>query len=157
MHLIFINPLLSKHTPWFVFIVFTSGHSLNWVVKFSFYLTLITNQEMIVLNILKWNDIQTVLLFFLSDICTEFNNWGKIWIIFFVFFFPLCRWFIMSLPKPMMRGLLAKRLRFHLPIAFTLALTAAIAFKVRGCHTLRRLQTQLWWWWKEHIKCPVSV
>ncbi|CAI5686604.1 cytochrome c oxidase subunit 6C [Oreochromis niloticus] len=35
----------------------------------------------------------------------------------------------MSLPKPMMRGLLAKRLRFHLPIAFTLALTAAIAFK----------------------------
>ncbi|KAM6928266.1 cytochrome c oxidase subunit 6C isoform 1-T3 [Xenentodon cancila] len=35
----------------------------------------------------------------------------------------------MSLPKPMMRGLLAKRLRFHLPIAFALALTAAVAFK----------------------------
>ncbi|KAF7661881.1 hypothetical protein LDENG_00251170 [Lucifuga dentata] len=28
-----------------------------------------------------------------------------------------------------MRGLLAKRLRFHLPIAFALALTAAAAFK----------------------------
>lgn len=36
----------------------------------------------------------------------------------------------MSLPKPVMRGLLAKRLRFHLPIAFTLALFAAIGFKV---------------------------
>ncbi|XP_072237645.1 cytochrome c oxidase subunit 6C [Leuresthes tenuis] len=35
----------------------------------------------------------------------------------------------MSLPKPVMRGLLAKRLRFHLPIAFTLSLAAAIAFK----------------------------
>ncbi|XP_072539330.1 cytochrome c oxidase subunit 6C [Salminus brasiliensis] len=35
----------------------------------------------------------------------------------------------MSLPKPMMRGLLAKRLRFHLPIAFSLALFAAAAFK----------------------------
>lgn len=29
-----------------------------------------------------------------------------------------------------MRGLLAKRLRFHLPIAFGLSLIAAIAFKV---------------------------
>ncbi|MEQ2165608.1 hypothetical protein GOODEAATRI_018849 [Goodea atripinnis] len=28
-----------------------------------------------------------------------------------------------------MRGLLAKRLRFHLPIAFTLAITTALAFK----------------------------
>lgn len=36
----------------------------------------------------------------------------------------------MSLPKPVMRGLLAKRLRFHLPIAFGLSLAAAIAFKV---------------------------
>lgn len=36
----------------------------------------------------------------------------------------------MSLPKPVMRGLLAKRLRFHLPIAFSLSLVAAIAFKV---------------------------
>ncbi|XP_033822322.1 cytochrome c oxidase subunit 6C-1 [Periophthalmus magnuspinnatus] len=35
----------------------------------------------------------------------------------------------MSLPKPVMRGLLGKRLRFHLPIAFTLSLAAAIAFK----------------------------
>ncbi|KAM4589043.1 cytochrome c oxidase subunit 6C [Odontesthes bonariensis] len=35
----------------------------------------------------------------------------------------------MSLPKPVMRGLLAKRLRFHLPIAFTLSFVAAIAFK----------------------------
>ncbi|XP_029990946.1 cytochrome c oxidase subunit 6C [Sphaeramia orbicularis] len=35
----------------------------------------------------------------------------------------------MSLPKPVMRGLLGRRLRFHLPVAFTLALTAAIAFK----------------------------
>ncbi|KAL6458533.1 hypothetical protein MHYP_G00337630 [Metynnis hypsauchen] len=39
------------------------------------------------------------------------------------------RYFTMSLPKPMMRGLLAKRLRFHLPIAFVLALSAAAAFK----------------------------
>lgn len=35
----------------------------------------------------------------------------------------------MSLPKPVMRGLLAKRLRFHLPIAFGLSLATAIAFK----------------------------
>ncbi|XP_017539775.1 cytochrome c oxidase subunit 6C-1 [Pygocentrus nattereri] len=35
----------------------------------------------------------------------------------------------MSLTKPLMRGLLAKRLRFHLPIAFVLALSAAAAFK----------------------------
>ncbi|KAK2915628.1 cytochrome c oxidase subunit 6C [Channa argus] len=35
----------------------------------------------------------------------------------------------MSLPKPVMRGLLAKRLRFHLPIAFALAVTAAITFR----------------------------
>ncbi|XP_026206065.1 cytochrome c oxidase subunit 6C-1 [Anabas testudineus] len=36
----------------------------------------------------------------------------------------------MSLPKPMMRGLLAKRLRFHLPIAFGLAIGAALTFGV---------------------------
>lgn len=36
----------------------------------------------------------------------------------------------MSLPKPVMRGLLGKRLRFHLPIAFSLSLLAAVAFKV---------------------------
>lgn len=41
----------------------------------------------------------------------------------------------MSLPKPVMRGLLAKRLRFHLPIAFGLSLVAAIAFKVRIIET----------------------
>ncbi|XP_036387571.1 cytochrome c oxidase subunit 6C-1 [Megalops cyprinoides] len=35
----------------------------------------------------------------------------------------------MSLPKPVMRGLLGKRLRFHLPIAFSLSLIAAAAFK----------------------------
>ncbi|XP_060897576.1 cytochrome c oxidase subunit 6C-1 [Labrus mixtus] len=35
----------------------------------------------------------------------------------------------MSLPKPVMRGLLGKRLRFHLPIAFTLSIISAIAFK----------------------------
>lgn len=47
-----------------------------------------------------------------------------------------CRWSIMSLAKPMMRGLLAKRLRFHLPIAFGLSFVAAIAFKVRTGLTL---------------------
>ncbi|XP_042259856.1 cytochrome c oxidase subunit 6C-1 [Thunnus albacares] len=35
----------------------------------------------------------------------------------------------MSLAKPAMRGLLGKRLRFHLPIAFTLSLVAALGFK----------------------------
>ncbi|XP_039972488.1 cytochrome c oxidase subunit 6C-1 [Xiphias gladius] len=35
----------------------------------------------------------------------------------------------MSLPKPVMRGMLAKRLRFHLPIAFALAFGAAVMFK----------------------------
>ncbi|KAL0978851.1 hypothetical protein UPYG_G00176570 [Umbra pygmaea] len=35
----------------------------------------------------------------------------------------------MSLAKPAMRGLLGKRLRFHLPIAFGLALLAAGTFK----------------------------
>ncbi|XP_035518732.1 cytochrome c oxidase subunit 6C-1 [Morone saxatilis] len=35
----------------------------------------------------------------------------------------------MSLPKPMMRGMLAKRLRFHLPIAFGLSFLTAIVFK----------------------------
>uniref|UniRef100_A0AAR2KMF4 Mitochondrial cytochrome c oxidase subunit VIc/VIIs domain-containing protein n=2 Tax=Pygocentrus nattereri TaxID=42514 RepID=A0AAR2KMF4_PYGNA len=47
-----------------------------------------------------------------------------------VLVFPcLSRYFTMSLTKPLMRGLLAKRLRFHLPIAFVLALSAAAAFK----------------------------
>ncbi|XP_072307879.1 cytochrome c oxidase subunit 6C [Eucyclogobius newberryi] len=35
----------------------------------------------------------------------------------------------MSLAKPVMRGLLGKRLRFHLPIAFALSLLAAVGFK----------------------------
>ncbi|XP_056130961.1 cytochrome c oxidase subunit 6C-1 [Lampris incognitus] len=35
----------------------------------------------------------------------------------------------MSLPKPAMRGLLGKRLRFHLPIAFALSLITATVFK----------------------------
>uniref|UniRef100_UPI0037E6F907 cytochrome c oxidase subunit 6C n=1 Tax=Semicossyphus pulcher TaxID=241346 RepID=UPI0037E6F907 len=35
----------------------------------------------------------------------------------------------MSLQKPVMRGLLGKRLRFHLPIAFSLSFIAAIMFK----------------------------
>ncbi|XP_039548912.1 cytochrome c oxidase subunit 6C-1 [Pimephales promelas] len=35
----------------------------------------------------------------------------------------------MSLAKPAMRGLLAKRLRFHLPIAFALSIAAAAVFK----------------------------
>ncbi|XP_069025732.1 cytochrome c oxidase subunit 6C [Embiotoca jacksoni] len=35
----------------------------------------------------------------------------------------------MSLPKPLMRGLLGRRLRFHLPIAFTLSIMAAVVFK----------------------------
>ncbi|CAL8381337.1 unnamed protein product [Boreogadus saida] len=35
----------------------------------------------------------------------------------------------MSLVKPAMRGLLGKRLRFHLPIAFALSLVAAAGFK----------------------------
>ncbi|XP_037108551.1 cytochrome c oxidase subunit 6C-1 [Syngnathus acus] len=35
----------------------------------------------------------------------------------------------MSLAKPVMRGLLGKRLRFHLPIAFGLSILAAAAFK----------------------------
>ncbi|KAM8868214.1 cytochrome c oxidase subunit 6C-1 [Synchiropus splendidus] len=35
----------------------------------------------------------------------------------------------MSLPKPVMRGLLARRLRFHLPIAFGLSLFVALGFK----------------------------
>ncbi|XP_008407408.1 cytochrome c oxidase subunit 6C [Poecilia reticulata] len=35
----------------------------------------------------------------------------------------------MSLQKPVMRGLLAKRLRFHLPLAFAVSLTVALAYK----------------------------
>ncbi|XP_029287782.1 cytochrome c oxidase subunit 6C [Cottoperca gobio] len=35
----------------------------------------------------------------------------------------------MSLPKPVMRGLLGKRLRFHAPIAVVLSIVAAVAFK----------------------------
>ncbi|XP_062852806.1 cytochrome c oxidase subunit 6C-1 [Trichomycterus rosablanca] len=35
----------------------------------------------------------------------------------------------MALAKPNMRGLLAKRLRFHLPVAFGLSLLAAVFFK----------------------------
>lgn len=45
-------------------------------------------------------------------------------------FCVLYRSFSMSLAKPPMRGLLAKRLRFHLPLAFGLALFAAATFKV---------------------------
>ncbi|XP_023655320.1 cytochrome c oxidase subunit 6C [Paramormyrops kingsleyae] len=35
----------------------------------------------------------------------------------------------MSLAKPVMRGLLAKRLRFHLPVAFVVCLSLAAAVK----------------------------
>ncbi|XP_034061729.1 cytochrome c oxidase subunit 6C-1 [Gymnodraco acuticeps] len=35
----------------------------------------------------------------------------------------------MSLQKPLMRGLLAKRLRFHVPIAFALSMLAAVGWK----------------------------
>nr|XP_020443431.1 cytochrome c oxidase subunit 6C-1 [Monopterus albus] len=35
----------------------------------------------------------------------------------------------MSLQKPVMRGLLARRLRFHLPIAIAIGLTSAVSFK----------------------------
>ncbi|XP_077386625.1 cytochrome c oxidase subunit 6C isoform X3 [Festucalex cinctus] len=35
----------------------------------------------------------------------------------------------MSLPKPVMRGLLARRLRFHLPIAFGFSFLVAAIFK----------------------------
>ncbi|KAL3059281.1 hypothetical protein OYC64_011242 [Pagothenia borchgrevinki] len=35
----------------------------------------------------------------------------------------------MSLQKPLMRGLLAKRLRFHVPIAFALSILAAVGWK----------------------------
>ncbi|XP_063070874.1 cytochrome c oxidase subunit 6C-1 [Engraulis encrasicolus] len=35
----------------------------------------------------------------------------------------------MSLQKPLMRGLLAKKLKFHLPIAFALSIVVAAAFK----------------------------
>ncbi|XP_061788543.1 cytochrome c oxidase subunit 6C [Nerophis lumbriciformis] len=35
----------------------------------------------------------------------------------------------MSLAKPMMRGLLAKRLRFHLPVAFGLSFLLAAIYK----------------------------
>ncbi|XP_056292913.1 cytochrome c oxidase subunit 6C-1-like [Pseudoliparis swirei] len=35
----------------------------------------------------------------------------------------------MQLAKPVMRRLLSKRLRFHLPVAFALSLVTAIAFK----------------------------
>ncbi|KAK7915737.1 hypothetical protein WMY93_011498 [Mugilogobius chulae] len=43
----------------------------------------------------------------------------------------------MSLAKPVMRGLLGKRLRFHLPIAFGLSLAAAIAFKYTKQESLK--------------------
>lgn len=55
----------------------------------------------------------------------------------------------MSLPKPVMRGLLGKRLRFHLPIAFSLALMAAISFKVTGDKTVTL--TKLLW-----LKCQLT-
>lgn len=55
----------------------------------------------------------------------------------------------MSLPKPVMRGLLGKRLRFHLPIAFSLALIAAISFKVTGDKTVTL--TKLLW-----LKCQLA-
>ncbi|XP_069568772.1 cytochrome c oxidase subunit 6C [Brachyistius frenatus] len=35
----------------------------------------------------------------------------------------------MSLPKPLMRGLLGRRLRLHLPLAFTLSIMVAVVFK----------------------------
>lgn len=37
----------------------------------------------------------------------------------------------MSLAKPMMRGMLAKRLRLHLPLAFVVSFSSALAFNVR--------------------------
>ncbi|XP_043978126.1 cytochrome c oxidase subunit 6C-1 [Gambusia affinis] len=35
----------------------------------------------------------------------------------------------MSLPKPVMRGLLGKRLRIHLPMAFGVAISLALMYK----------------------------
>ncbi|XP_037535617.1 cytochrome c oxidase subunit 6C-1 [Nematolebias whitei] len=37
----------------------------------------------------------------------------------------------MHLQKPVMRRLLYRRMRFHLPIAFTLGIVAAVLFKYR--------------------------
>ncbi|TMS19007.1 cytochrome c oxidase subunit 6C [Larimichthys crocea] len=36
----------------------------------------------------------------------------------------------MSLAKPMMRGMLAKRLRLHLPLAFVVSFSSALAFNL---------------------------
>lgn len=47
-----------------------------------------------------------------------------------IFSVVFCRSHRMSLAKPQLRGLLAKRLRFHLPLAFGLSLLAAATFKV---------------------------
>uniref|UniRef100_UPI00398EBEF7 cytochrome c oxidase subunit 6C n=1 Tax=Pristiophorus japonicus TaxID=55135 RepID=UPI00398EBEF7 len=43
-----------------------------------------------------------------------------------------------ALAKPLMRGLLAKRLRFHLAVAFTLAFSVAGAFKFAVCDSRKR-------------------
>ncbi|KAJ3602931.1 hypothetical protein NHX12_030676 [Muraenolepis orangiensis] len=39
----------------------------------------------------------------------------------------------MSLAKPLMRGLLGKRLRIHLPVAFAVSLLTAAVFKYTVC------------------------
>ncbi|KAL4655795.1 cytochrome c oxidase subunit 6C-1 [Arapaima gigas] len=48
-------------------------------------------------------------------------------------------YFTMSLQKPVMRGLLARRLRFHLPLAFAVSLGFAAAVKFGVTEPRKRL------------------
>lgn len=74
---------------------------------------------------------------------------------------PPVLWPTMSLPKPVMRGLLGKRLRFHLPIAFSLSLLAAVAFKVgrqKLCvRSFCNIAWILWIRWMMFIVSSVSI
>ncbi|XP_029357518.1 cytochrome c oxidase subunit 6C [Echeneis naucrates] len=50
----------------------------------------------------------------------------------------------MSLPKPVMRGMLAKRLRIHLPLAFAFAFGCAFAYKYAVAEPRKRAYTEFY-------------
>lgn len=82
--------------------------------------------------VLYWNALLILAFYFLTlpALTLMFSVFNLYFFAVGDIFCVIYRSFSMSLVKPQMRGLLAKRLRFHLPLAFGLAVFVAAAFKV---------------------------
>ncbi|XP_018558456.1 cytochrome c oxidase subunit 6C-1 [Lates calcarifer] len=50
----------------------------------------------------------------------------------------------MSLPKPVMRGMLAKRLRIHLPLAFVVSFGLALTYKFAVAEPRKRAYAEFY-------------